>query len=1119
LYESPELPIKPRQIRLDKAELFCFLCEVSVFLGASVVKEGSSPQRQKDRFKSPVVWPRAMELNPWISVRRCLIAVLVQSLLALVWHGASISAQHLPIRHYNVSEGLAHSEVTSILQDRKGYLWFGTFEGLSRFDGYSFTNYTTRDGLDNLIVSAIAEDGQGRLWVGTLGGGIARLQDDANESVTQKHEQGTHAQKKFTSYKVDGPNNQVSKILFDTHGTLWCIVNEGLYRAPADAAGELKFERVAAYRAGSRNAAFSDSRRRLWFGIGGELIEIVEERVTKYEYGSGIFQDRATKPGEIKRGQQDITGIAEDREGRLFFANRRGLFEFIEPASGVGAQGLWKISPLPLLQDEQISSMIADPTGGLLIGTTRGLIRYKDGQQAMYRDEQGLSGGNVQVLAQDREGNLWIGTEANGVYKLSKEIIVSYTVAEGLPNPDVGQVFEDREGRIYALTGSDGLVEIVASRAVPVPGTQNPPFNTIKVLLDSRDDWWVWSGGRNNLFRFHGLKPQFKNGEEITPDQGNQVSHWGHVSAIYEDRTGTVWISGIQGRGSIYRFDPSSRESSGFERISIADELDRFVAEQARRRGQRPKDSEIYSVTRMTSDSSGALWFGTYGELGRFANGKLNIFEPADGLPETLVRALFVDSHGSLWVGLRYGGVSMTKDPTAEHPTFVNFSTRTGLASDSVQSVTEDNFGRIYIGTGRGLDQLDPATGSIRHFTTTDGLAGTWVRHCVKDSSGNIWIATMSGLSRLNPQVERANNPPPVYLSRIRIAGEDLPLPETGALRVPEISLPASSNNLLIEYVGISFQGENVLRYQYKLEGVDQDWNAPTELRTVNYVRLPAGAYRFLVRAINQQGETSAQPAIMQFHILPPIWQRWWFVLLVVMAIGMSGLLLHRFRVRQIVAVEKIRRQVATDLHDDVGSGLAQIAILSEVAKRQATSAAGGLLTEVAKRQATSAAGGLLTEVAELARSMRESMSEIVWAVDPRKDSLSDLVQRMRQTAFNLLEADGLPVQFHAPDDAELERVGLGPDKRRQLLLIFKETLTNVARHAQAQHIQVEIKLVGSDLHLRVQDDGRGFDLQNNASGHGLHSLRQRAGELRAQLEITSVPGKGTTVELTMPLK
>jgi signal transduction histidine kinase/ligand-binding sensor domain-containing protein len=1033
------------------------------------------------------------------SAKAWLILVAAQCLILL--HPPSVSGQQVSLRHYDVASGLAHSQVTSIFQDTRGYLWFGTFEGLSRFDGYRFTNYTTADGLGHLIISAIAEDRKGHLWVGTLGGGVARLLDDPQDDPSLRgNAQRPTTRKKFLSFQVNNSGNHVSEMLVDKDDSIWCLADGGVYHGVADGDGQLKFTLVIGQIPGPHSAVLADHQGRLWFGGGRELFEITQGRVIKHGL-DGSLADAAALDRITRSDNQGITAITEDHEGRLFITRRHELLELVSP--GTDGREQWQKLPLTLAAGEEISFMVGDATEGLWIGTQKGLIRYAHSRQNRIATPQASSSGKINALTQDREGNLWIGTETNGAYKLSNEMIISYTVAEGLPNPDIGQVFEDREGRIYALTAGNGLVEIVAGRAVPVPGTQGPPFNTIRVLLDSRDDWWVWPGGRNNLFRFHGLKPQFKNGQEITVDQGTHVSHWGPVSAIYEDPAGKVWVSGFQGRGSIFLFDPANKSSSGFEQFSLGEELDRFAAEQARQRGERPKDSEVYSVTRMISDTSGALWFGTYGQFGRLANGKLNLFEPTDGLPETLVRALFVDSHGSLWVGLRYGGLSMTRNPTAEHPTFVNFSTRTGLASDSVQSVTEDNFGRIYIGTGRGLDQLDPATGRIRHFTTADGLAGTWVRHCMRDSGGNIWVATMTGLSRLNPRTEHANIPPPIYLSRIHIAGEDLPLPETGTLRIPEVTLPASGNNLLIEYVGISFQGENILRYQYKLEEIDKDWNAPTELRTVNYVRLPAGPYRFLVRAINQQGETSAQPAIMQFYIQPPFWKRWWFVSSVIIAIAMSGLLLHRFRVRQIIAVEKIRRQVATDLHDDVGSGLAQIAILSEVAKSQASSAG----------------TGLLTEVAELARSMRESMSEIVWAVDPRKDRLSDLVQRMRQTAFNLLEADGLPVQFHAPDDAELERVGLTPDKRRQLLLIFKETLTNVARHAQAQHIQVDIRLVGSGLRLRIQDDGRGFELQSDGSGHGLHSLRQRAGELRAQLEITSVPGQGTTVELTMPLK
>jgi signal transduction histidine kinase len=212
---------------------------------------------------------------------------------------------------------------------------------------------------------------------------------------------------------------------------------------------------------------------------------------------------------------------------------------------------------------------------------------------------------------------------------------------------------------------------------------------------------------------------------------------------------------------------------------------------------------------------------------------------------------------------------------------------------------------------------------------------------------------------------------------------------------------------------------------------------------------------------------------------------------------------LLRLHVRQIIALDQIRRQIGADLHDDIGSGLAQIAILCEVAKREATPAG----------------AGLLDEAANLARSMRDSMSDIVWAVDPHKERLADLVQRMRQAIFNLLEADGLRVEFQAPADQEIERINLAPDCRRQLLLIFKESLTNIARHGRASLVRVEMGLVAGQLQLMIRDNGDGFDPQAQFEGNGLGSIKRRAAQLQAQVEIISAPGHGTAIQMTLPLK
>ena len=251
------------------------------------------------------------------------------------------------------------------------------------------------------------------------------------------------------------------------------------------------------------------------------------------------------------------------------------------------------------------------------------------------------------------------------------------------------------------------------------------------------------------------------------------------------------------------------------------------------------------------------------------------------------------------------------------------------------------------------------------------------------------------------------------------------------------------------------------------------------------------------------EGIGSPVPARIEFRVPRPFWAQWWFASLVLGLAAASAYGWHRFRLRQFLALERIRRQIALDLHDDIGSRLSEIAILSEVVKRGADPAA----------------VPLLEQTAQLARGMRESMSDIVWAVDPRKDRLGDLVQRMRQASFNLLGAAGVQIDLTAPAGETLDPIMLAPDRRRHLLLMYKETLTNIARHARAGRVRVVITLEHGDLIQQIEDDGIGFDPDAPSEGHGLRSLRQRALELGGEVTIHSAPGAGTRVRVRVPLR
>jgi len=477
--------------------------------------------------------------------------------------------------------------------------------------------------------------------------------------------------------------------------------------------------------------------------------------------------------------------------------------------------------------------------------------------------------------------------------------------------------------------------------------------------------------------------------------------------------------------------------------------------------------------------------------------------EPSAGLPETDPRAFFLDSRGWLWVGLRYEGVSVTREPAADNPTFLNYSHEQGqLSSNAVRSIMEDH-GRIYFGTDRGLDRFDPNTNQWTHFTKQDGLAGNYINEVLSDRNGFIWIASEEGgISRFDPRKEKAASPPPaVYFSRLQVAGVEVRLAESGAESIPPLELAATQNNLTIAFVAPNYQDVNKLLYQYKLEGVDEEWSAPTPERSVTFGSLAAGKYRFLVRAINQNGATSPQPAVFEFRILPPIYLRWWFIAASLLVAGLAIYSLYRARIRRLLEMERTRTRIATDLHDDIGANLTRIALLSEVANQQ---------------PGNDKVKTLLPSIADIARESVASMNDIVWAISPEHNSLVDLTRRMRRHAEEVFAFRDIDLDFTAPTaDSDLQ---LSVGARHDLLLIFKEAVNNAARHSLCTKIEIEFRCDHWGLHLKVKDDGQGFNpAVVKSSGHGLSSMNRRAAALGGALTIQS--SAGTTVEFALPLR
>ena len=647
------------------------------------------------------------------------------------------------------------------------------------------------------------------------------------------------------------------------------------------------------------------------------------------------------------------------------------------------------------------------------------------------------------------------------------------------------------------------------------PGTQLTWGWNQLILQDREGDWWIPTA--KGIYRFTGNK-SFSELAHSKPSAyviGGEESEYG-IFRLFEDARGDIWFGTLS--NSIHSLHLWQRSSGKI-----------FV--------YTPQDNIPPSgPTAFANDSEGNLWIGFYnGGIARYKAGRFTLFTEQDGIPAGFVRHLFFDGRKRLWIATSYGGVGRVDHPLDEKPDFKVFSTKDGISSNQVTTVTEDRWGRIYLGTGRGIDRLDPETGKLKHFTTADGLADNFINVSLADSQGALWFGTLRGVSRFVPEPDRPSIAPSILISSLKVAGVRQTISELGQAEVAIPDLSYTQNQLQIDFLSLSYAAGDVVRYQFKFDNSNSDWSAPSEQRTIALPNLSPGRYRFLVRAVNSDGVVSLQPASLSLRILPPIWKRWWFLALSILLTGALLYLSYRYRMARLREVNvaladakraeenlgkareerltelaRVRTRIATDLHDDIGASLTQIAILSEVAQQNLRS--NGALTEPLKS---------LTNVSN---ELVETMSDIVWAINPQKDRLRDLIQRMRRFASDLFSAKGILFEFNVPSYAP--EIPLGANARREVFLIFKESLTNIVRHANATRVKIEFDFSQLNLTLSIADDGRGFDLDairpallaREKGGHGIISMKKRAAEMNGRFEIRSQVGQETVIEFQLPL-
>ncbi|HKQ72364.1 MAG TPA: two-component regulator propeller domain-containing protein [Blastocatellia bacterium] len=1036
------------------------------------------------------------------SKNAALAAYLALWLILELFLPGGARAEQLPVKTYTTADGLLRDQANQIKRDSRGFLWFCTNDGLSRFDGYRFTNYTTDDGLPHREVNDLLETRSGAIWVAT-GNGLARFNPKGRSNTADSI--GATAASMFVAYWPEENVARRMAVLFeDAQGKLWCGTDDGLYWFE-ERDGRVVWRRLDLPKERPDmslpvTAIIQDRRGTLWIGTenGQGLNRILTD---------GRIEHYLTKRGRNEVGY--IKTLLETKDGEIWagMSGNGGLCSLVaEPAAGrsIFSRCYTKKDGLP---DAWIVALYQTVDGKVWIGTPHGAASFdphdsSSPQFTVYGEAQGLCDEATSSLREDREGDLWVAT-ARGVKQIARSNFVRYTERDGLASRHVDAIISSHAAELFVITkqtveraDKQGLNEAYAinhfdeNRFVSVtprmPANVSTGWGSRQIVVEDRMGQWWLPSNKKAVFRF----PVVGRLEHLSSARPKAIAiPDDEVFRLYEDSRGDIWI-GTMYYGRVLKWE------SGVQQLSD------YTSELTR-----PGDASGagFPMTCFAEDHQGTLWAGFYNHsyLLRRRDGHSTLLPTRGERSAGSINGLYFDHTGRLWLASAQNGVGRIDDPQAESLKIVWYNRRKGLATDSTVNLIEDDFGRIYVGHGRGVDRLTPDTGQIKHYTTADGLPPGAIHCATRDAQGALWFGGTAGLARLIPEPDKPRQVPTILLMGLRVAGERRPVSELGEESLPALTLEPSQTQVGVDFLGLGASLGEELKYQYKLEGAQNDWSEPSAQRAIDFANLAPGAYRLLVKAITAEGAASANPASFNFTILPPVWRRPWFMLLVGAAGALTLYALYRYRLSRMLELERVRTRIASDLHDDIGSNLSLIAGLSEVVGQQARR----LAPQIAEQ---------LALIAAVSHKSVDAMSDIVWMTNPKKDNLSDLTQRMRRFAGDTLIARNVELRFDA-SGAEAD-IKLGADLRREVFLIFKEAINNAARHARCSTVEVALRIEGYALKLKVSDDGCGFDASRVNDGQGLVSMGLRAKRLGGKLSVDSQPGAGATVTLNAPL-
>jgi len=924
--------------------------------------------------------------------------------------------------------GLPQNTVQAIIQTHDGYLWIGTQEGLARFDGLNFTVFDKKStpAFKSNDIRFLQEDRQNRLWISTSYG-LVCLHNGQFTSFTES--EGL-------------PDNSVGPVVEDTNGNVWIGTAGGLTRFEN---GNFK--------------TFTTDR-----GLARNVIQVLFARtngsiVVGTSAGLQIFNgDQFTSlnvPADMLPA--NITSIAETSSGLLWLGTLDGLYQ-------VDGEGRTLTVTLP---NSRVSALRIDRDGALWIATAGGVARLRGDQLETFTTSGGLSSNLVLSLFEDREGSMWIGTEAGGLNLLRSKKFNTFTTKDGLPSDLVKVIYQDPQGGIWIGSNGGGLTLFKNGRFTTWT-TRDGLSSDVVLSLAGDAAGVIWIGTPDGLNRFQNGKFQiFTFAEGLSNDL---------VRSVLVDRNGVLWVGTRDGLNSF--------RDNEFTTYTTKDGLaNNFIGA-------------------LFEDSKGNLWVGTLGGLSKISDGKFQTFTTKEGLSSNTVISVYEDAAGDLWIGTNGGGLNRLRGDK-----FTSFT----VAADVIYRILEDKQQNLWCSSNKGIfrvnkSELDRATVNPVFYGPADG---TLTRECSggghpagwKTSDGRMWFATIKGLAVIDPEhIPLNTSPPPIAIEQIFIDNQSVPLTQ-------KLKISPDASRLDFYFTALSFIAPENVRFKYKLEGFDDNWIDGGARRVASYTNLRPGNYTFRVIAANNDGVWNESGAAVEFYLQPRFYQTYWFYLICLLLLALTAWLLYRMRVRrmasQFQAVLAERSRIAREIHDNLAQDILGISVQLELVARLMPVA-----TETAK--------GHLDRARILVRNSMTEARRYVWDLRSQELQKKDLPAALRDTTKRLTAESNI--------EAVVEVAGLlrplPPDVETNLLRIGQEAINNAVKHARANRIDVALNFDTRSVRLSIRDDGRGFDPgEQIADGHfGLIGMRERAAQVSGVLSIQSAKERGTEIVVEAPL-